>query len=151
MNLISTMEDKLKFKIEDLPLIIEKIRKIARFEKLFYIKEIIYSDKNNEKIKLIVYDNFKNKKIKVIYNNFKGDLYNGKDIKEAIKAIRARSNFRKKRVYEKIKIIYISNAKEAKISLSIYNFGDFLEIKGKQENIIEIASNLGFKGGLKKK
>jgi len=148
------IEKEVKVKVNNLNIILPRVRKIAQFKDKFYIKDIIFGndkDKNKNKIRLRIQDGFDWRKIIAerkyltdYENNIRTyceeTLYEGNSYSQALKKIK-KLKFKKENSYEKIRIIYQTKNK-TEIMIDIYPFGAYLEIEGKKENIKKILKQL---------
>ena len=148
------IEKEVKFQVNDIAQSLSDIRRIAKFSKAEYIRDIVYGEKeNNKKIRLRITDTFKNVLLNAMYkykigsaNGIKSEIeeiiYNGSDMNEALEAIRRKGEFKKENSYEKIRVVY--GTQNVEITLDIYPYGAWIEIEGDPKNIWEIAEKLGY-------
>ena len=148
------IEKEVKFQVNDIVQSLSDIRRIAKFSKVEYIRDIVYGEKeNNKKIRLRISDTFGKVLLNTMYkykidsaNGIKSEIeeiiYNGSDMNEALEAIRRRGEFKKENSYEKVRVVY--GTQDVEITLDIYPYGAWIEIEGDPKNIWETAEKLGY-------
>jgi len=149
------IEEEVKLPVKDIPEILEKIRKIAKHATTFYIRDVVYGNKKEDKkIRLRIEDDFVFKTIDAtrkyildLKENVKREIeeivYKGENYNEAIKAIKRHGEYKEENSYEKTRIKFVTTD-NTEITLDIYPFGCWLEVEGKIKNIHKICKELGY-------
>jgi len=147
-------EQEIKLFISNTPTTLEKIRRVGKYVRTEYIRDIIYGEKdNNKKIRLRIEDNFEFASVSAVckyrisvQNSIKKEIeeivYKGVSTEEAISMIKMRGDFKEENSYEKIRIIFTADT--AEITVDIYPFGCWIEIEGEPEKIHCLAQTIGF-------
>lgn len=149
------IEEEVKILVKDISFILEKIRKIAKYNTTYYIRDVVYGNKTEDKkLRLRIEDNFSFKTINAtrkykmdLQENVKREIeeivYKGESYEEAIDAIKMQGDFKEENSYEKTRVKFLKED-STEITLDIYPFGNWLEIEGKIENIHKTCKDLGF-------
>jgi adenylate cyclase class IV len=149
------LEKEVKFLSKDIQPVLANIRKIAKFSRTEYLRDIIYgADGDKRKIRLRIRDNFETTSLEAMYK-YKIDsgkgikteieevVYKGDNTKDALAAIAKHGNFKEENSYEKIRAIY--DTEHTEVTLDIYPYGVWIEIEGEPDDIWYVADKLGYK------
>jgi adenylate cyclase class IV len=150
------IEKEVKFQIKDIAFAIKSIRKISKFSRVEYIRDIIFGSKEEKrKIRLRITDNFENCSVEAIYkyriecdNGVKNEveeiIYKGENLEDALRSISSRGDFQEENSYEKTRTVF--TAESVEITLDIYPYGVWVEIEGNNlEDIWKIGEKIGYK------
>ncbi len=148
-------EQEIKIEIKDISSFLMKVRKIAKYKKTEYIRDVIYgSEEEKKKIRLRIVDNFEYQSIDTTHK-YKVDIeegvrkeieeiiYKGSSVKDAISSIKSRGDFKEENSYEKTRILFIDDT-DTEITVDIYPFGVWCEIEGQICNIHDVVKKLGY-------
>jgi hypothetical protein len=149
------IEEEIKLSVKDISDILDRIRKIAKHATTYYIRDIIYGNKKEDKkIRLRIEDNFSfrtinsTRKYKIdLKENVKKEIeeivYKGENYEDALAAIKMQGDFQEENSYEKTRIKFIKQD-GTEITLDIYPFGNWIEVEGRVENIHKTCKELGY-------
>lgn len=148
-------EEEIKLPVSNISSTLEAIRKISRYVKTEYIRDIIYGNKEEKKkIRLRISDNFEFQSINATHKykvsiqdgvrkEIEELIYKGSSYDEAVSIISIQGKFVEENSYEKMRILFTDN-NDTEITLDVYPFGVWLEIEGEKDCIHEVAQKLGF-------
>ena len=149
------MEEEIKLAVHDIPVILLKIRSVAKYVRTEYLRDVIYGvSGEKKKIRLRVQDNFEFRlvdathkyKIAVedgIKKEIEEILYKGNSCENALKIISSQGSFVEENSYEKTRVIF-AGSHNTEITLDIYPYGAWIEIEGESSSIHKVAKQLGF-------
>ena len=144
------IEKEIKFKILKTEDILEKLKNLAKFEGVSYIRDTIFGG-DVEKLRLRIKNGFdacsvevvKKYKIKSennIVTSVEETVFEGNSIDKALSAIREQGKYIEENSYEKIRISFSKGG--SLITLDIYPFGSYMEIEGEEDKISLVMESL---------
>ena len=151
----SYTEQEIKLHVSDIGLILPKIRKVAKYTRTVYLRDVIFGNSETQrKIRLRIEDNFESQFLNASYkykvsveDGIKKEIeeivYKGNSLEEALAMINLQGDFKEENSYEKVRILF-TDKKDTEITVDVYPFGCWIEIEGKPEEIHCVAENLGF-------
>lgn len=149
----SHVEEEIKIQVSDISSMLNKIRKIAKYSRTLYIRDIIYGTEDKKKIRLRIQDNFEFQSLNAIYKykvsiqdgikkEIEEIIYKGNSKDEALAMISLQGTFKEENSYEKTRHIFLDE-NHTEITIDIYPYGCWMEIEGKPQDIHKAAASLG--------
>lgn len=149
----SQIEEEIKIQVSDISSILNKVRKIAKYSRTLYIRDIIYGTEDKKKIRLRIQDNFEFQSLNAIYKykvsiqdgikkEIEEIIYKGNSKDEALAMISLQGTFKEENSYEKTRHIFLDE-NHTEITIDIYPYGCWMEIEGKPQDIHKAAASLG--------
>lgn len=155
LTAMKLLEEEIKLEVHDIPVMLSKIRSVAKYVRTEYLRDVIYGIPNDKKkIRLRTQDNFEFRLVDATYKyrvavedgikkEIEETLYKGNSCEDALKIILSQGEFVEENSYEKTRVIFV-DSHETEITVDIYPYGAWVEIEGESSKIHDVAKRLGF-------